>query len=457
MTTAIIVLGVDDFVLLTVLKQFLNHIERHQLCHKDQPILLAVSGGIDSMLMWHLFLEAGFDISVAHCNFQLRGAASDDDEAFIEKMGEAWKVCVHTRKFNTESAANDAGVSIQMAARDLRYRWFQQLIEEYSYAAVATAHHLDDAVETVLLNFAKGSGVEGFTGIPVKNGLIIRPLLFANSEQIVAHAMEVALPWREDESNLTDDYQRNLIRHQVIPVLREINPSLMQTCRQGLQRMQGDLELVLHAFDQWKLSFVTESANRSVIRKEGVTSFKNAVPLLWRYIKQFGFNYTQAAGIVEAINGQSGKRFSSSDHHLVVDRNDLIVTRHADEMPVAMVSEDDFEATVGPWRLQFLKGTETQLNSSIDATLDSDKLTFPLTLRKWKSGDSFQPLGMKHNKKLSDFFIDNKVSVADKEKAVVLESGGTIVYVVGWRIDDRYRITEHTNNVLYVRVEALAD
>jgi tRNA(Ile)-lysidine synthase len=282
---------------------------------------------------------------------------------------------------------------------------------------------------------------------------VIRPLLFATREQIAAYAIEIDLKWRVDESNVTDDYQRNLIRHHVVPVLREINPSLMHTCQQGLQRMQGDLELLTDAFESWKKEFVIETSERSVLDKKGFDRFKNQVPLLWRYIKKFDFNYSQAGDIIQGMNGQPGKLFFSPSHQLVVDRTTIIITKHTGEIFPLTIDEHDNEATVGPWHLQFFKGTETHLNGSIDATLDADRLTFPLTLRKWRYGDAFQPLGMKHTKKLSDFFIDNKVSMADKEVATVIESHGTIVYVVGWRIDDRFKVTSATKNVFYVRVQ----
>lgn len=453
---AIIVLHVDDFVLLAVLKQFLNHIQRHQLFNSSQRVLLAVSGGIDSMVMWRLFTEAGFDLAIAHCNFQLRGAASDEDESFVRTTADKLKQTVYTKRFDTEQYANEKGISIQMAARDLRYEWFEQLIKENGYTSIATAHHLDDSVETVLLNFAKGSGAEGFTGIPVRNGNVIRPMLFATRAEIASYAMERNIVWREDESNVTDDYQRNLIRHQILPVLLDINPSLMQTCQQGMQRMQGDLELLWQAFENWKAGFVTEVSDRVVIKKEALSDLKNPVPVLWRFIKNYGFNYRQATGIVEAVKGQPGKQFYSGSHQLLVDRDSLLISIHAEEIPSITIDENDCEINAGPWHLRFFKGTELHVNGSVDATLDASKIIFPLTLRKWRPGDSFQPMGMKHTKKLSDFLIDNKVSRIDKEKTLVLESDGTIVYVVGWRIDERYRITDKTTDILYVHVDRQA-
>ena len=406
--------------------------------------------------MWHLFTEAGFDIAIAHCNFQLRGAASDEDESFVKTTADKLNHTVHTKRFDTEQYSIEKGISIQMAARDLRYEWFEHLIKENGYSSIATAHHLDDSIETVLLNFARGSGTEGFTGIPVRNSNVIRPMLFATRTEIASYAMERNIVWREDESNLTDDYQRNLIRHHVIPVLLEINPSLMQTCLQGIQRMQGDLELLYQAFENWKATYITEGKERVVIQKKALDKLRNPAPVLWRFIKNYGFNYRQATGITEAVKGQPGKQFYSAGHQLLVDREALIISAHAEEIPSITIDENDCEVNAGPWHLRIFKGTELHVNGSVDATLDASKIVFPLTLRKWRPGDNFQPMGMKHTKKLSDFLIDNKVSRIDKEKTLVLESDGQIVYVVGWRTDERYRVTDKTTDVLYVHVERQA-
>ncbi len=436
-----------------MLEQFLNHIARHKLCTLSDSILLAVSGGIDSMAMLHLFKEGGYRIGVAHCNFQLRGAESDKDELLVVEECKRLAVPFFVRRFETETYAWEQGVSIQMAARDLRYAWFHELVKEHGYNFMATGHHFDDSMETILLNLTKGTSVEGFAGIPLKNRNIIRPLLFATRAKVTEYANNKGFKWREDESNLTDDYQRNFVRHHIIPKLKELNPSLESTWQNGLEKIEGDLELLHMGFNNWKKESVSESKDRFVIKKKSLQTFYASASPLWRYIKAFAFNFEQAREIINAINGQSGKRFLSPTHILVIDRDELIITPHSQEWHAAKIESGDREVPLGPWRMFFSEGeTPTISADKMEAALDADSLKFPLTWRKWKKGDAFQPLGMTHKKKLSDFMVDNKVSLADKNITTVLESDGDIVYVVGWRIDDRFKIRESTKRVLNIRV-----
>lgn len=436
-----------------VLEQFLNHIARHKLCTLSDSVLLAVSGGIDSMSMLHLFKEAGYRIGVAHCNFQLRGEASNQDEALVVEECKRLAVPFFIKRFDTEAYSRQQGISIQMAARDLRYMWFDDLVKEQGYNFLATGHHFDDSIETILLNLTKGTSIEGFAGIPVKNRNIIRPLLFATRAQVANYAAGKGIKWREDESNLTDDYQRNFIRHNIIPKLKELNPSLESTWQHGLEKIEGDLELLRLGFNDWKLESVQESKDRVVISKKSLGNYYAAASVLWRYIKSYGFNFEQAREIIQVINGQSGKRFLSPTHILVVDRDELIVTPHSNEWNAARIESGDREVPLGPWRMFFSTGeSPTTGADKMEAALDADSLKFPLTWRKWKKGDAFRPLGMKHKKKLSDFLVDNKISIADKNITTVLESDGEIAYVVGWRIDDRFKIRESTKRVLNIRV-----
>lgn len=406
------------------------------------------------MVMLHLFKEAGFTIGVAHCNFQLRGKESDLDESFVQQVAKDLNLAVFVNRFDTELYAWEQGLSIQMAARDLRYAWFQDLIKLNSYNLLATGHHFDDSMETILLNLTKGSATEGLAGIPVKKENIIRPLLFVTRAQVEKYAREKGIAWREDESNLTDDYQRNFIRHQVLPKLKELNPSLDDTWEHGIEKIKGDLELMHIAFDNWRIQFVSEMMDRIVIQKKAFDLFSAGHSVLWRFIKGYGFNFEQAQEIIHALKAQSGKRFLSPTHVLVVDRETLIITPQPEEWNAVKIEKQDHEADLGPWKLFFSPGTKDVFNNSkMEAALDADQLAFPLIWRKWKNGDAFQPLGMSHRKKLSDFFIDNKLSVADKNAITVLESNGRIIYVVGWRIDDRFKITKDTKNVLSIRVK----
>jgi tRNA(Ile)-lysidine synthase len=432
-----------------MVEQFLNHIERLNLCEKSDHLLLAVSGGVDSMAMLYLFQEIGVTIGVAHCNFQLRGKESDGDEEFVAQVCKELGIPFFIKRFETEAFAWENSLSTQMAARELRYAWFEELLSHHSYDYLATGHHLDDSMETILLNLTRGCASDGLAGIPVKNGRVIRPLLFATKKQIEKYAELKGMVWREDQSNLTDDYQRNFIRHQVIPQLRELNPSLETTWQTGIEKIQGDLSLLQHAFDHWIHEFVVEESDRITVEKKAFESFVQPASLLWRYIKGLGFNYEQSKEIIQSLNGQPGKRFFSTTHLLVIDRELLIITPHQQHWNEVTIDKGQAETILGPFLLRMKAVKEMELGSDKgEAILDAGLLTFPLLWRKWQAGDSFHPLGMDHKKKLSDFLIDNKISVADKEAVTVLVSDGDIVWVVGHRIDDRYKLTANTSSIL---------
>ncbi|MBA4057731.1 MAG: hypothetical protein C0490_23655 [Marivirga sp.] len=300
-------------------------------------------------------------------------------------------------------------------------------------------------METILLNITRGSSTDGLSGIPVRNGNIIRPLLFSTRKQVEKYALNKGIVWREDESNLTDDYQRNFIRHQVIPKLKELNPSLETTWQSGIEKIQGDVALIQHAFSDWKKQFVSEGSERVTIDKNGFVLFPQGASLLWRYIRTFGFNFEQAKEIIHSLNGQPGKRFFSSSHLMVIDRELIIITPHQQQWDETTVTLEQKVFYLGPFGLRVEAIPEIiPVLGDLEAIIDADQLAFPLIWRKWKPGDFFHPLGMDHKKKLSDFFIDKKLSLTDKESATVLESDGKIVWVVGYRIDDRFKLTPKT-------------
>ncbi len=432
-----------------MLEQFLNHIDRFALCRREDPILLAVSGGVDSMAMLHLFTAAGFTVGVAHCNFQLRGKDSDGDEDFVVQACKTLNVPVFVHRFETDAYAWENGLSTQMAARELRYAWFDDLMEIHYYTALATGHHFDDSMETILLNITRGAATDGMAGIPVKNGRVIRPLLFATRAQVEKYAAEHRLKWREDKSNLTDDYQRNFIRHKIIPQLKELNPSLETTWQNGIEKIQGELAILHDAFDGWCIKNITRTQDKIAIDKKGLNHGAQVNALLWRFIKTYGFNYEQTREIIHALNGQPGKKFLAPAFLLVVDRENIFITPRSDEWNEQHIGTLAGRHTLGPWELS-LENTAPAVrgNDPREAVLDATHLQFPLVWRKWRAGDFFHPLGMDHKKKLSDFFIDKKLSVADKETITVLESAGQIVWVVGHRIDDRFKVTPQTQRAL---------
>ena len=436
-----------------MLHLFQSHIRQNKLCKATDKILLAVSGGLDSMVMVHLFRQGGYHFSVAHCNFQLRGAESDGDEEFVKQKCGHFSIPFFTHRFETNNYATTNGVSIQMAARELRYAWFNNLLSEEKYDWVATAHHLNDSIETVLLNLTKGSGIEGLCGIAVKNKKVIRPLLFATREEIENYAAAEGITWREDSSNSTDDYQRNFIRHQLVPRLNELNPSWAQAVQRSMEKLKGAEELRELGIQQWKSKNQKSENGKIILSKNGFEKLENPAPILWTVIKEYGFNLDQCQEIIRTFDGQSGKKFSSLDFELVVDRNSLIIFQsHSwDEI---LIEKGQNEARLSSMFLQIKQEKSPLITDDKSAAfLDAHLLTFPLLWRKWKAGDSFQPLGMQNRKKLSDFLIDEKISLADKESATIIESNGEIVWVVGHRIDERFKVKKETSLAIIMSVE----
>ena len=435
-----------------MVEQLLNHIHRHELCKTTDKILLAVSGGIDSMVMLHLFRQAGFNVGVAHCNFQLRGDDSLADEALVAQVCAALGVPFYHKRFDTGAYAVATRLSIQMAARQLRYDFFDSLLKNHGYAYLATAHHLNDVLETTLLNLVKGTGMEGLQGVPVKNGHIIRPLLFATKEMLTAYAVLHRLQWREDVSNASEDYQRNFIRHQVIPRLKELNPGLENTYRSTNERITASVQFARHYIDGVAAEAITTSGGSISIRKKELEGTASPSVMLWELIKDRGFNFAQCQEIV--TDHQPGKKFFSATHELFTDRGAYIL-QEKNHTHVADVTVEAQASLVsnGRGELHFDVQTRAQFALSKDpllAQLDLDKITYPLVWRCWRNGDSFIPLGMQHSKKLSDFLIDLKIPLAEKEKVTVLESAGVIVWVVGLRIHDHYKITPQTSQMLTV-------
>jgi tRNA(Ile)-lysidine synthase len=436
-----------------VLRPFLTHIEK--LCKTTDKILLAVSGGMDSMVMLHLFHQAGFSIAVAHCNFQLRGEDSDEDENFVAAKCKKWGIPFHSIRFDTNNYATQHGLSIQMAARELRYSWFHQIKEKENADWIATAHHLSDSVETVLLNLSRGTSLDGLLGITEKKGFVIRPLLFATHSEVTNYAAETGVVWREDRSNETDDYQRNFIRHQIVPKLKQINPAFEQSIAKMVERLSGDGAILTQAIEVWKKQFQKNENDKVILAKKGFEpnlddSYNSA--LLWRLVRGFGFHFDQCKKIVYTLNGQSGKKFLSTSHQLVVDRELLILAPLSSELADVTIDEGQVNAYFGNKQLTFLTTINgSSLNGEETATmLDRASLRFPLTWRKWRAGDSFFPLGMTGRKKISDFLIDQKVSLIEKEAVSVLESAGEIAWVVGYRIDDRFKVKTTTEHVLRI-------
>ena len=427
--------------------KFLKHIEG--LCLPEtEKFLLAISGGLDSMVMLHLFQSQKLSFEVAHMNFQLRGNASDEDEQFVRNWCGKHKIAFHSKRVDTNKYATENKLSTQMAARELRYDWFDELLSIVKADYVCTAHHLNDSIETVLINLARGTGIEGMTGIPVKSKNRLRPLLFASRQQIEEYAAEHSIAWREDSSNATDDYQRNLIRHQVVPILKRINPSLEETFKESVNKIEGELALLKNKIEAWKNDYWAIEIDAIKIKKTGFNSHESGA-LLWHGIKDFGFNYSTCQDIIDSLHGQSGKQFLSDSHKLVIDRDYIIITVLNNNLTEVLIGEKQLSVEHGLWRLSVKHGSRFKLPANQqEASFDQTKLTYPLTWRTWRAGDYFYPLGMTHRKKISDFLIDSKISVGEKDSVTVLESAGEIAWVVGHRIDNRFKITDSTNQVI---------
>jgi tRNA(Ile)-lysidine synthase len=435
----------------------LNHIDRYHLCKTTDKIVLAVSGGVDSMVMLDLFKKSSFNIGVAHCNFQLRGEEANQDEQLVKDTCTKLNIPWFTTRFETARYATEHGLSTQMAARNLRYDFFEEIARKENYQLIATAHNLNDVFETVLLNLTKGTGFEGLTGIPVMNGKIIRPLLFADRKMIEAYAHENKIVWREDASNSSDDYQRNFIRNKVVPSLREINPNLEATFRQTLERVRASSHITKKYIDDFKLKNVSAKGPESHISIVAIQHEPFAAVILWELVKDYGFNFNQCKDIVD--DHAPGRKFLSADFELVVDREQYIIhSRLKGQIADVLIDTEHHVVNNGMGSLSIDKrnGTPEIVNDDNVAFLDAEELSFPLLWRKWKNGDAFQPLGMAGEKKVSDFLIDRKVPLHDKENVTVVESGGKIIWVVGFRVSDSCKITEKTKQVLVLRNEKTA-
>ena len=437
-----------------MLQQFQSHIQ--QRCKTTDKILLAVSGGLDSMVMLDLFRQSGFQIQVAHCNFQLRGTESDQDEIFLRARCQKWNIPFHSNRFDTNNYATEHGLSIQMAARELRYNWFGQLQKGNGIHWIATAHHLNDSIETLLLNLTKGTSLDGLLGIPERNNDVIRPLLFATRQDIQNYAAENTIAFREDESNQTDDYQRNFIRHQVIPKLKELNPSFENSVGKTIQKLQGSARIISQALENWKKLFLKTENGKLFLAKAGFQNSSgkgHTTSLLWELLKDYGFHFDQCQNIFHALDGQTGKRFLSSTYQLIIDRENLIVFLQPVDLMEVKIEADQTEVSRGNQKLKFESAVNDGLVNSdkSEAILDESLIHFPIIWRKWKTGDYFFPLGMEHRKKISDFLIDEKVSLVDKDSLTVLEAHGELIWIVGHRIDERFKVTEGTKQVIKFR------
>ncbi len=435
-------------------KDFQQFIESNNLCDPSDRILLGLSGGIDSICLFHLFRLLNFPIGVAHCNFKLRGDESDQDEIFVRDLTNKYDIPFFHKQFNTKEIATEEGISIQMTARDLRYDWFEQTRQKFDYKFIAIAHNRDDVIETFLINLARGSGIKGLTGIKVKINNIIRPLLFASRKDIVGFIHKNNYEYREDSSNQSTKYSRNLLRHEIIPLFEKINPRFRETMIENITKLKETKQVYLKSIDKVKQSILLKKNEKIYIK---INELKKLNPLhsyTFELLYPFGFTNSQIDDIIEALDGISGKQFYSLTHRLIKDRDELILEEISGTHNLNYFIEFKQEIIDFPIKLKFVQ-IEVDDNFELSKSnhigfFDIEKLEFPLVLRKWKTGDYFMPLGMRNLKKLSDFFIDRKFSIADKESTWILESNNKIIWIIGHQIDERFKISNVTKSVYKV-------
>lgn len=441
-----------------MLEAFKAYIRSAKLFKPTDRILLAVSGGVDSVAMVRLCKDAGIDFSIAHFNFKLRGAESEEDEVFVKSLADELGVPYYIKQVNTKLYAAEHKVSIQMAARDLRYAWFEQLLTENGYACVATAHHLDDQAETFFINILRGTGISGMHGILPKQGKIVRPLMFATREQIIQYAINEGFTWRDDRSNKSRKYLRNKLRLDVLSQLNRISPGFSEKLNETICHLR-DVEAVFNSHMSGVTADLVQNTDEGIlISIDWIYEYEPHETYLFELLKPYGFAFPVVKEIVRSLDTFSGKVFYSPTHRLLRDRENFIIQPLA-ELSRKPGTKEVFAIEKNVKSLEHpicLRADETDQVSALPmgkasvACLDLDKLVFPLILRKWEKGDWFIPLGLKGKKKLSDFFVDQKISLADKEKVWLLLSGKDIVWVVGKRIDNRYRITPKTQKAFVI-------
>ncbi|WP_461534284.1 tRNA lysidine(34) synthetase TilS [Sinomicrobium sp.] len=430
-----------------MLALFKKHIKNNFPFLEKARLLVAISGGIDSVVLTRLCRMAELDIALAHCNFHLRGEDSNGDEVFVKSLAEELGIPVFTTSFQTEEYAKSKGISIQIAARELRYEWFGKLLDTENYEYLLTAHHADDMLETFLINLSRGTGIEGLSGIPKVNGKIVRPLLPFSREQLFAYLTENKWMWREDGSNADTKYLRNKIRHRVVPELKQLSQGFLEQFGRTQKHLR-ECELILE-------KHMVELKNRILQRREeqwivAVDDLKALDPketYLHYLFREFDFPADEVHKLLDAMSG----KFITSDRYVMLkNREELIVSPRREKTAVQYLIAAETDEILAPIHLQFSVGEFTERSSAADVTIDKDKLKYPLILRKWEKGDYFYPLGMPHRKKVSKFFKDEKFSIFDKEDTWLLCSESDVVWIVGYRLDDRFKVTSDTKNILRV-------
>ena len=434
--------------------QFESHIKKTLPFLQEAKSLIAISGGLDSVVLTHLCHQLKLDVTLAHCNFNLRHAESDTDESFVITLAEQLGLEVFTQHFNTEDYAEQQKQSIQMAARELRYHWFENLAEDLKFDYILTAHHADDNLETLLINLTRGTGLNGLVGIPEINGKLVRPLLPFSREDLEKYAQANNYEWREDSSNASDKYLRNKLRHHVIPVLKETNPELLSSIKQTISNLKDTAAIVDDQLDAFSSSAIAnEASNYMAFKISAFKTLRNPKAYMYELFGEYGF--TEWNDVVNLLDAQSGKQLLSKTHRLIKNRDHLILAEIASEnLSTFLIGENDLSFKMPLGQLIFEEANNLMKTGSNSIFVDKDTLTFPLQLRQWQEGDVFYPSGMNGKKKLSKYFKDEKLSLIDKENVWLLCSKDAIVWVVGKRGDNRFRVTDKTTNMIQITLDS---
>lgn len=438
--------------MMTYKNRIQHFIEEKHLFTIQDKVLVALSGGADSVALLRVLVELGYSCECAHCNFHLRGEESNRDETFVRELCQSLDIPLHVVHFDTETYAKEKHLSIEMAARELRYEWFEKVRREIHAEVIAVAHHRDDSVETFLLNLIRGTGINGLKGIPVRNGLIVRPLLHTSKTDILDYLSHLKQDYVTDSTNLQDEYMRNKIRLNLIPLMETMNPSIAETIDETAQKLtevadiyhQNRKTAIQDALQKTLERNIEEAEGRNCMDIETILSDIAPFSLLHEWLSPKGFNATQINDIYFSLKQcQSGKRFASTEWELLRDRKELVLQRKNPDEKVPQIAQEIVE--IDP---EFILLKDKNM-----AFLDADKVILPLEIRRWQAGDKFCPLGMKGKKNVSDYLTDKKFTLFEKERQYVACSEGKIVWLVGERIDNRFKITESTKRALVLRIE----
>lgn len=436
-----------------------DYLDREPLWDSGNRLIVAVSGGVDSVALADIIMDLKVDFAIAHCNFGLRGDESDRDEHFSASIASSYGVPFFKKRFKTFEYAYSKGISVEMAARELRYEWFNDLLDKNGFHFVATGHHADDQIETLFLNLSRGTGISGLRGMLPKTGRVVRPLLPFFRADIESYAREKGLSWIEDSTNSSTEIKRNRIRHEIVPMFESLNPNFRETLTRTMRNIRDAEIIYMEALETVLKTITKEEPGVVRVSVEGLKKLHPREAYLYELLSAYGFNSATTERINSSLDGLPGKQFLSATHRVVKDRGELLITKLSQNPDDKddwqyLINEDDrmidepLQITV---MRQGVNEFVLQDNPAV-AALDFHKLSFPLTLRRWNHGDLFYPLGMRNRKKLSDLFSDLKLSIVEKEQVWVLLSGDQIVWVAGRRIDNRFRVTSKTKEVYVLKL-----